>query len=252
MTGFDSVFNKRLSRPLIFAHRGAGHWGRGAAVGENTMAAFWAAHAAGADGIEIDVRRTVDGTLIVHHDLRLPGYRMPIPVMSYAEVQAASRSTGYAVPTLAETVRFCAGRMLLDVELKEAGYEAAVLAACQTMMRKSRVIFTSFHPAVVAAIKSVAGEAKAGLLVGLRQAGKSMLRRGGESPLALAQECGADFIAPHWRLATASFCRRAHDAHVPVVVWTVNHESAAGRLIDNQVAAIITDRPNLIIPSLPR
>ncbi|NMC43667.1 MAG: glycerophosphodiester phosphodiesterase [candidate division Zixibacteria bacterium] len=249
MTGFDSLFNDHRSRPLIIAHRGAGHRGKDATAHENTIAAFEAAVAAGADGIEVDVRRTADGVLIIHHDLRFPGQRLSIPIMSHAEAKKAAGMLGFAVPTLEETVRFCSGRMLLDVELKEAGYEAEVLAACHTMMRKSRVVFTSFYPVVVAAIKSIAPEAKAGLLVGLRQAGKSLLRRGGRAPLALAQDCGADVIAPHWRLATASFCRRAHDAGLPVVVWTVDKGSLIGGLRRKNVGAIITNHPDRIIPA---
>lgn len=249
MTGFDSLFGSRRSRPLIIAHRGAGHKGKEATTHENTIAAFQVGLAAGADGIEIDVRRTADGVLIIHHNRRFPGQRMPIPLMSYAEVCAVARSREYAVPTLAETIRFCSGRMLLDVELKEAGYEAEVLAACRIMIKRNRVVFTSFYPAVVAAVKSIAREAKAGLLVGLRQAGKSTLLRRGESSLVVAQKCGADFIAPHWRLATASFCRRAHDAGLPVVVWTVDKVSLIGGLRQKNVGAIITNHPDRIIQS---
>lgn len=52
-----------MTKPLQVAHRGgAGLWP------ENTMPAFERAIAAGADGIELDVHLTADGTLVVHHD----------------------------------------------------------------------------------------------------------------------------------------------------------------------------------------
>src|ERR1700733_11373127 len=56
---------------LVIAHRGA--WGPAApdAPAENTLEAFEAAIALGADMIELDVRQTLDGHLIVYHDARV-------------------------------------------------------------------------------------------------------------------------------------------------------------------------------------
>ena len=53
-------------RPLVFAHRG------GAALApENTLAAFDQASPLGADGLELDVRLSRDGVVVVHHDRTL-------------------------------------------------------------------------------------------------------------------------------------------------------------------------------------
>ena len=53
----------RGSRPRVFAHRG------GCALGpENTIAAFDRGLAAGADGLELDVRLSADGVVVVCHD----------------------------------------------------------------------------------------------------------------------------------------------------------------------------------------
>ncbi len=50
-------------KPFIIAYRSASGLGP-----ENTLAAFAAAIASGADGIEFDVHLTVDGHVIMHHD----------------------------------------------------------------------------------------------------------------------------------------------------------------------------------------
>ncbi len=57
-------------RPMtaVIAHRGASK-----AFPENTVAAFEGALAMGADMVELDVRRTADGRLAVHHDARARG-----------------------------------------------------------------------------------------------------------------------------------------------------------------------------------
>lgn len=205
------------------------------------MAAFRAAVTAGADGIEVDVRRTADGIMVIHHNRSLTGLRTPIAAMSFSQMRKAAKVAGYRIPTLEETVRYCSNRLFLDVELKEAGYEAEVIAACRKLMRSKRVIFTSFYPDVVKALKAISPESNVGLLVGLRLANKVVGRWRMRSPLGTALDCGADFIAPHWRLATAAFCRRAHEADLPVVVWTVNRASVAQQLMKQQVAAIITN-----------
>src|SRR5258708_2874221 len=84
-------------RPLVLGHLG------------NTLDAFARSRAAGADGVELDVRRAADGTLAVHHDpiiegvgkIRdLPGDQLPAHV-----------------PTLEQALRECAG-LTINVEIK--------------------------------------------------------------------------------------------------------------------------------------
>ena len=53
-------------RPLVIAHRGAS-----ADFPENSLDAFTGALQQGADWIELDVRRSKDGVLVVHHDAHL-------------------------------------------------------------------------------------------------------------------------------------------------------------------------------------
>src|SRR4249919_2745588 len=50
----------------VIAHRGASRLAQ-----ENTLTAFEMAVISGADGVELDVRRSVDGVLVVHHDARV-------------------------------------------------------------------------------------------------------------------------------------------------------------------------------------
>ena len=61
----------------VIAHRGASN-----AFPENTVAAFRGAHEMGADMVELDVRRTADGRLAIHHDAHLPDGRAICDVAS--------------------------------------------------------------------------------------------------------------------------------------------------------------------------
>src|SRR5450759_1398239 len=65
------------SFPLVIAHRGASR-----DAPENTPAAFEAAIALGADAVELDVRRTADGVLVVHHNASRRG--VPLTLLTYS------------------------------------------------------------------------------------------------------------------------------------------------------------------------
>ena len=120
MTGATSL-------PLVIAHRGASR-----EAPENTPAAFEAAIAVGADAVELDVRRTADGELVVHHNASRRG--IPVSMLTYPALVRLSRHE----PPLFDTVLdLCAGRIALDVEVKEAGYEAEIMeSGVETFSRR--------------------------------------------------------------------------------------------------------------------
>ncbi len=114
-----------MSKPIVFAHRGAS-----AIRFENTMKAFDKAAEQGTDGIEIDVQVTEDGVPIVIHDadlVRLAGVRQMISSLTsteIADIRVGGKYTrlvhGHPIPTLIEVVAFCEKHHLaLNVELKE-------------------------------------------------------------------------------------------------------------------------------------
>lgn len=209
--------------PAIVAHRG----GTSNAV-ENSLAAFAAAIVLGADAIEFDVRRTRDGRLIAFHDAEVAG--TPVSGLTHAEI---GRLTGHVPPLLAEVLELTRGRIGLDIEVKEDGYVEQVLAAVR---EPDAVVITSFLDAVVAASKRLRPELKTGLLLGRRPAELH--------PIARAERCDADYIAPHFTLARLGALKRAAAAGFPAVVWTVNQDEAIrGFLADDRVVAIITDLP---------
>ncbi|MGH9019953.1 MAG: glycerophosphodiester phosphodiesterase, partial [Acidimicrobiales bacterium] len=87
----------------VLAHRGLHRAER-----ENTLAAFAAARAAGADGVELDVHASADGVAVVHHDSSLAGRALGST--------PASELPDY-VPTLGAALEACAG-LWVNVEVK--------------------------------------------------------------------------------------------------------------------------------------
>jgi len=65
--------------------------------------------------------------------------------------------------------------------------------------------------------------------------------------LRRARSLGAQFVVPHWALATPRFVRRAHEAGLQVIVWTVNQPRAMRCMLANAVDGIITDHPPRLV-----
>ena len=87
---------------------------------ENSLAAFKAAVEKGY-GIELDVHRTRDGALVVHHDdslKRLTGKDIRIARSTLKEVRACKLPNGEPVPTFDEVLKTVNGRVPLVVEVK--------------------------------------------------------------------------------------------------------------------------------------
>jgi glycerophosphoryl diester phosphodiesterase len=218
---------------MVAAHRGVA-----AGAAENTIAAFTNAIGVGADMIEFDVRRTRDGELIAFHDAYAGG--VPVSGLTRDDIEAA---TGVRPPLLAEVLLVCTGRIRLDVELKEDGYVPEVMAVLRDGFDPAQMVVTSFLPAVVAQAKESFPEARTGLLVGDGGSLANLPARLRELyPVGLARRVGADYLAPHYRLAALGVLRRAAAAGLPCLLWTVNSPELIRRYAtDPRVAAIITD-----------
>jgi len=196
---------------LVAAHRGASML-----APENTLAAYEQAIEIGADMIEFDVRSTQDGVLVAFHD--------PVHEWTYGEL---CERLPFEPPRLEQVVEVCAGRIALDVELKEGGYEAEALR----VVSRAEIVVTSFLPEVVAAARRLQPELRVGLLLGAEA----------EVPDAV----DADFLAPHVSLLDRGLVGEQHDE---LVVWTVNDELRLARyLADPRVSVVITDDPVLAL-----
>ncbi len=193
-------------RSLICAHRGAS-----ASLPDNSLASFEAAITARADMIETDVRRGTTGDLVLSHD----------PVTG----------DDSRLVRLADLVSLAAGRIMLDLELKEVGLEIDTLAAATPHPRG--LLVTSFLPEVLATVHGLDPTVRTGLLV---DEGSDVFER--------AADCRARLVAPSIRMLTPALLQEADRLRSPLAVWTVNDDAALTRLIgDRRVGLLITDVP---------
>jgi glycerophosphoryl diester phosphodiesterase len=216
-------------RPLIIVHGGSEPQRY-----RNVLEALDTALALGADYFEFDIRRTADAVLVVHHDEEIT--RSKLRELSYADAERAAAALGYALPRLETVLRRAGGAIRLDVELKEAGYEDAVLQALQFEgIDLRRVVVTSFEQPALDAIHTLDGDVVTGLLV---------WDVTGAEALDLFRRSGTAFLGPDHAILDEEMLREADRRGVTLVPWTVNDPIVMDRLLRAPaVAGLITDEP---------
>ncbi|HWD75754.1 MAG TPA: glycerophosphodiester phosphodiesterase [Solirubrobacteraceae bacterium] len=212
--------------PLVVAHRGA--WG---IAPQNSLRALEDGIAIGCDAIEIDVRRTADGRLVLVHDARVR--LRTVNRLEHHQVQARMK-VGQA-PLLEDVLRRAAGRILVDIELKEDGYVEAVMNAVRRHLTPDQYVVTSFRESILAQVREHAPDAQTGLLLAPRP------HRDLEQRL---QHAGASFLAPHISLTRTGLFSWAAERGLALWVWTVNDRRLLRAALNHpRVAAVITDEP---------
>lgn len=226
----------------IWAHRGVASF-----YPENTIEAFQEAVAMGAEGIELDVRLSRDGEIIVFHDetlRRLAGIKRQIQDMHWSELEQI-RLQGFlfagTIPTMREVFETLAGTPLkLNIEVKSYirnndTLERKLIALTEEYQMNEQVIYSSFNPLVIKRFKALNCPSPLGLL----------LRRRRRKMLALAQDLAVDAIHPHWHLLrNEEDVKAIKDAGFKIHSWTTDDKKRVKRLIDWGVDAIICNHPN--------
>ena len=228
-------------RPLVFAHRGGG-----ALAPENTIAAFDNGLALGADGLELDVHLSRDGVVVVHHDRlldRTTALRGPVAAQTADVLRRAD------VPTLAEVLtRYRDPRIIIELKLNTMALAAATIEVVRRADAVDRVCLGSFGLRVLRAARALEPAlATSGAREEVRWA---LYRSWCRWPVTRVGYSG--YQIPEWsgrtRVVSARFVEYAHDAGLGVQVWTVDTPDAARRLLALGVDALITDRPDVIVP----
>jgi len=227
--------------PLVIGHRGAS-----AARPENTVEAYRHAAELGADWVELDVRRTADDALVIHHDAELPDGRV-IVELTAVELPAS-------VPTLAVALTACRG-MGINVEIKndrsdpdyDPGQRVAsgvtdllVSWAAADQLDLARILVTSFNPHTIDSVRSWAPAVPTGLLV---------FDLSGPDAVAVAIDraarAGHRAINPWDPLVDETLMALARAAGLAVYPWTVDDPERMAALLDLEVDGIITNVPDV-------
>lgn len=227
---------------VVLAHRGAS-----VAAPENSMAAVQQAIEARADYVEIDVQETVDGDVVVFHDsdfMKTAGNPLKIwdaTKADLAEIDIGSwfgtEFRGERVPTLAEVLERCNGKIRVDIELKYYGHdqqlEQRVVDLVEQHDMAKEVLIMSLKYDKLAKVRALRPDWTCGLLSSIT--------------LGDLSEFDVDFLAVNVAKAKRSFIRRAHSDGKKVYVWTVNDPFAMSTMLSRGVDGLITDNPVLAL-----
>ena len=232
-----------MNATLVIAHRGA----PGPGARENTVRAFREAAAAGADGVEMDVRLTKDGRLAVFHDAVAPkgGKNVPVRALAYEDLRDPSIEGHDRVPTLEEAVRALLGRTGVIVEVKEpdaGGKVASALLSLKADERLKWLLLASFHPEALRAAARAAPGIRRALVVSGRGPGFAGWIRG-KMPLRAWRSSGAQDLMPDVALASRALVSAVAASGGRVIPWTVNHPDDAALMVEIGCAGVITDEP---------
>lgn len=202
--------------------------------------------ASGAEYAELDIRKTADDILVVHHDAHAGSGGPLISALSYRELCGR---LGYPVPRAGEVMGILAGRAGGHLDLKEAGYEAAVVALATSVLGQGNFVVTTLEDVSVARIKRDFPTVRAALSLGRGLSGVprrrwAAVRHSELFPLARIRACGADWVAVNHRLARLGVTRTCHRHGIGVMVWTVDPDPLIDRfLLDHRIEVLITNRP---------
>jgi glycerophosphoryl diester phosphodiesterase len=229
------------SRPLVFAHRG------GAALApENTLDAFDNGLALGADGIELDVRLSRDRVVVVHHDAtldRTTRLRGPVAARDTDELAAAH------VPTLRTVLlRYPAARVIVEIKERSVAIARAVIDEIRAAGADDRACVGAFSRTPLREVRRIAPAIATS--AAREEVRWALYRSWCRWPVMQTPYAGYQIpeIAGSTRVVSPRFIADAHRAGLGVQIWTVNAESDAEKLIGWGADALITDRPDLMVP----
>ncbi len=236
--------------PMVFAHRGASAY-----APENTLSAFRLAADLGAQAIELDVKLTADGEVVVLHDQtldRTTNGQGDLRHFTLAQIQKLdaggkfdSKFAGERIPTLREVFELLGGKFIINIELTNyASPHDDLVQRVASLVKQyhleESIIFSSFLPRNLVQIRRLCPEIPNGLLT--LPGWKGWFHR-------LPIHFWIPFEALHPAAADVSpaLVSILHQAGKRVHAWTVNDEKEMVRMFELGVDGLFSDDPKLAL-----
>jgi glycerophosphoryl diester phosphodiesterase len=212
---------------IAIAHRGDPLGAR-----ENTLPAFASAVVQGADMVELDLRRSRDGAIVVLHDPtlnRLWGVDRRVDDLDLADLQQIGTGDE-RIPTFGQVLREVDIPVMVDFTGDEV-VEGALQAVLETGAME-RSLFVTGHVAALRKLRSLSPDARIGLT----------WVESAPPPPSLLHELVAEFWNPMFRLATPADVAAVHALGLKVSTWTVDQPRHMARVAKAGVDAIVSNR----------
>lgn len=235
-----------MRQPLVTSHAAC----RGHAP-ENTLAGIESAIKLGADAIEIDVHTTSDGVVVLLHDDTVDrttdgtGDIREMTLESARRLDAGARQfapkfAGARIPTLAEVIALTKGKVLLQIEVKQAQIEEQVAQAVRDANAIGDCETHSFGAGIVKAMRAVEPRMASVLLTdGRRVADWADF-------FGFALSLNAQGVSVYYDFATPENVRAGQLRGLTFMTWTVDDEADMARMAVNGADSICSNFPDLV------
>jgi glycerophosphoryl diester phosphodiesterase len=257
-----SVFSSRKFPVLVFAHRGGG-----GLIPENTLEAFVYSAKMGVDVLELDIRSTSDGTLVVMHDADVARTTNGTGRVNDLTLEAVKRldagylftldggqtfpfrGKGVSVPTLQE-IFDALPEMTFNIEPKQQTMPITAPLCRLIRERKmaDKVIVGSFNQTTLddfrrdcSEVATSAGPSEVSEFLALSKTGLGESYSPPMQALQVPENIGA------LQVVSKQFVDAAHERNLKVHVWTINDAADMQRLIEMGVDGIMTDYPDQLL-----
>lgn len=213
--------------PIAIAHRGDP-----IAARENTLPAFAAAVQQGADMVEIDLRRTRDGEIVVLHDptlARLWGLEQKVTDLDLPALADLGRGSE-RIPSYREVLAQV--EVPLMVDFTGGDVVEGALRVTRQAGAMERALFVTGNVSALRRLRDLAPEARIGLTWIEPE----------PPPPALLHELGAEYWNPMFRLITPERVADVHRLGLKVSTWTVDKPRHMTRVLEAGVDAIVSNR----------
>ncbi len=210
------------------------------------MSAFANGVSCGADGLELDVRASKDGRVVVVHDETLDRTtRLRGPVRDHTADELAAAD----VPELRTVLgAFRDPRLIVEIKVNEPDFGRLVVDELRRAGAIDRTCVGGFRRAVLRAVRDE--EPALATSASREEVRLALYRSWLRWPVSNTPYVGYQIpeVSGSTRVVSPRFVAEARRAGLGVQVWTVNDESTARRLLSWGVGALITDRPDLMVP----
>lgn len=225
---------------LMIAHRGASGY-----EPENTLASFKKALEFGVDGIELDVRLSKDGQVVVMHDpwvnRTTNGWGF-VKCKSLSELKKLDAGKGEKIPTLQEVLDLVNRKTTVFIELKAKGTALSVARIIEEYVQKKKWKYSdffvlSFNHKELQEFKRLAPQVRIGaIIIGII------------IQLDKYVEMGAYFVMMWSKLVKKSIVEDAHKRGLKVFSYTVNTKDESKKMKILGIDGIPSNYPDRILP----
>ena len=233
-------YNPEGRKPMIIAHRGSSN-----SAPENTLAALSVAIDEIVDGVEIDVRMTKDGEIVLMHDStlqRTAGINAHVSELTYSEIADIDVGSWFSpsyqeekIPTLMEALELCKGEMILMIEVKGGQYDEydiaqKIVSDVEEMGMSQDVIVASFNKDVLKEVKELNGSIVTCLILRFAYGNINEMEY-------------VDMFSMESYFVYKGIFKNIKNSGKSLAVWTVNDRRQMASLRDVGIDQVVTDHP---------